>query len=210
MPSLEWDGRELELVFRLDSKLYDGRFANSGWLQEFPDPMTKLTWDNAALVSLATAEKLGLKHEEVVKLKFKGREIEAPVYVMPGQVDGTVAVSLGYGRTAAGKVGGSLAEGIEPVGFNAYQAPHHRRHVVRYRLDRRTDWREVSLCHHARSFLDRQGWHGRPGGARRRTGARGHAGGIQQAATLPSPYGRGVGGEGRRCERPTFAAQPSP
>ena len=82
--------------------------------------MTKLTWDNAALMSPATAEKLGVAHEDVVKLKFKGREVEAPVYVMPGQADGTVAVSLGYGRTAAGKVGGSLAEGIEPVGFDAY------------------------------------------------------------------------------------------
>ena len=57
----------------------------------------------------------------MVKLKFKGREIEAPVYVMPGQADGTVAVPLGYGRTAAGKVGGSVADGIAPVGFNAYK-----------------------------------------------------------------------------------------
>ena len=112
---------DLELVFRPDSKLYDGRFANNGWLQEMPDPMTKLTWDNAALMSPATAEKLGVAHEDVVKLKFKGREVEAPVYVMPGQADGTVAVSLGYGRTAAGKVGGSAADGIEPVGFDAYK-----------------------------------------------------------------------------------------
>ena len=115
------DGRRLEFIFYPDSKLYDGRFANNGWLQEMPDPMTKLTWDNAALMSPATAEKLGVAHEDVVKLKFKGREVEAPVYVMPGQADGTVAVSLGYGRTAAGKVGGSAADGIEPVGFDAYK-----------------------------------------------------------------------------------------
>ncbi len=86
-----------------------------------PDPLTKLTWDNAALMSVATARKLGVEHEYVVKLKFKGREVEAPVYVMPGQADGTVALSLGYGRTAAGKVGGSAADGVEPVGFNAYK-----------------------------------------------------------------------------------------
>ena len=120
-PSTGWNGRDLELIFRPDSKLYDGRFANNSWLQEMPDPMTKLTWDNAALMSPATAEKLGVAHEDVVKLKFKGREVEAPVYVMPGQADGTVAVSLGYGRTAAGKVGGSAADGIEPVGFDAYK-----------------------------------------------------------------------------------------
>ena len=116
-----WDGGDLEPIFCPDSKLYDGRFANNGWLQEMPDPMTKLTWDNAALMSPATAKKLGVEHEDVVKLKFKGREVEAPVYVMPGQADGTVAVSLGYGRTAAGKVGGSVADGIEPVGFDAYK-----------------------------------------------------------------------------------------
>jgi molybdopterin-containing oxidoreductase family iron-sulfur binding subunit len=82
--------------------------------------MTRLTWDNAALMSPATAEKLGVKSEDVVRLKYEGRELEAPVYVMPGQADGTVALPLGYGRTAAGKVGGSLADGIPPVGFNAY------------------------------------------------------------------------------------------
>ena len=103
----EWDGRTLELAFHPDSKLYDGRFANNSWLQEMPDPMTKLTWDNAALMNAATAEKLGVAHEDVVKLKFRGREVEVPVYVMPGQADGTVAVNLGYGRTAAGKVGGA-------------------------------------------------------------------------------------------------------
>ena len=120
-PAFDSTRGDLELAFYPDTKLYDGRFANNGWLQEMPDPMTKLTWDNAVLMSPATAEKLGVAHEDVVKLKFKGREVEAPVYVMPGQADGSVAVSLGYGRTAAGKVGGSVADGIEPVGFDAYK-----------------------------------------------------------------------------------------
>jgi molybdopterin-containing oxidoreductase family iron-sulfur binding subunit len=110
----------LEIIFTPDYKVYDGRFANNGWLQELPDPMTRLTWDNAALMSPATAAKLGVQHEDVVRLKYEGRELEAPVYVMPGQADGTVALPLGYGRTAAGVVGGSQAEGIPPVGFNAY------------------------------------------------------------------------------------------
>ena len=111
---------ELEIIFCPDSKVYDGRFANNGWLQELPDPMTRLTWDNAALMSPATAAKLGVASQDVVRLQYEGRELEAPVYVMPGQADGTVALPLGYGRTAAGKVGGSVADGVPPVGFNAY------------------------------------------------------------------------------------------
>ena len=111
---------ELEIIFLPDQKVYDGRFANNGWLQELPDPITALTWDNAAMMSPATAKVLGVKSEDVVKLKYEGREVEAPVLVVPGQADGTVAVTLGYGRTAAGKVGGSVADGIPPVGFNAY------------------------------------------------------------------------------------------
>ena len=94
---------QLEIIFCPDSKVYDGRFANNGWLQELPDPMTRLTWDNAALMSPATAEKLGVESQDVVRLKYEGREVEAPVYVMPGQADGTVALPLGYGRTAAGQ-----------------------------------------------------------------------------------------------------------
>ncbi len=110
----------MEIIFCPDAKVYDGRFANNGWLQELPDPMTRLTWDNAAMMSPATAEKLGVQSQDVVRLKYKGRQIEAPVYVMPGQADGTVVVPLGYGRTAAGHVGGSTADGVPPVGFNAY------------------------------------------------------------------------------------------
>jgi molybdopterin-containing oxidoreductase family iron-sulfur binding subunit len=120
LPQPDITNGDLELIFLPDAKLYDGRFANNGWLQEMPDPMTKLTWDNAALMSPVTAEKLGVQSQDIVRLKYEGREIEAPVYVMPGQADGTVALPLGYGRTAAGKVGGSAADGIPPVGFNAY------------------------------------------------------------------------------------------
>jgi len=111
---------ELEIVFCEDASLYDGRFANNGWLQEAPDPMTRLAWDNAAVMSPATAKKLGVENEEVVKLKYKGREVEIPALVMPGQADGSVAVALGYGRTAAGHVGGSEADGVPPVGVDVY------------------------------------------------------------------------------------------
>ncbi|MBZ0254160.1 MAG: molybdopterin oxidoreductase, partial [Candidatus Methylomirabilis sp.] len=109
----------LELVFVQDSKVYDGRFANSAWLQELPDFMTKLTWDNAALVSPATAEKLGVRHGDLARLTLGGRTLEAAVYLMPGQAAGSVALALGYGRKAAGKVGGFYPEGVETTGFDA-------------------------------------------------------------------------------------------
>jgi molybdopterin-containing oxidoreductase family iron-sulfur binding subunit len=95
----------LEIVFRPDHTIYDGRFANNGWLQEMPKPMTKLTWDSAALLSPRTAERLGIKSEDAVELKYQGRSIIAPAWVMPGHADESVTVFLGYGRTRAGRVG---------------------------------------------------------------------------------------------------------
>ncbi|OHB83865.1 MAG: hypothetical protein A2V98_09020 [Planctomycetes bacterium RBG_16_64_12] len=112
---------ELEIVFRCDAKVYDGRFANNGWLEEMPDPVTRLTWGNAALFSPATADELGVRDQTLVKLGYKGREVEMPAYVLPGQADGSVAVQLGYGRTAAGHVGGLVEGGVEPVGVDLYK-----------------------------------------------------------------------------------------
>ncbi len=110
----------LELVFCRDSSLHDGRWANNGWLQETPDPVTKLTWDNAAWVSPATAKALGVKTGSVVRLALGHQAVEIPVYVLPGQAAGSIAVALGYGRTAAGRVGGDTAEGVQPVGTDVY------------------------------------------------------------------------------------------
>jgi MoCo/4Fe-4S cofactor protein with predicted Tat translocation signal len=104
---------ELEVVFRLDPSVVDGRYANSGWLQELPRPITKLTWDNAALVAPRTAERLHIGNGDLVTLRCAGREVEAPAWIVPGQADGTVTVHLGYGRTRAGRVG-------DGVGFDAY------------------------------------------------------------------------------------------
>ncbi len=104
---------EFELVFLRDSRLHDGRFANNGWLQEMPDPLTKLTWDNAALISPRTAERLGLNTGDVVTLEVRGRRLDIPVLVQPGQHDRSIAVALGFGREHAGRVG-------DGVGFNAY------------------------------------------------------------------------------------------
>ncbi len=103
----------LEIVFRPDPSVWDGRFANNGWLQELPRPFTKLTWDNAALVSPGTSERLGLNREDVVKLAFEGREVQAPVLIVPGHADDSVTVHLGYGRRRAGRIGSG-------VGVNAY------------------------------------------------------------------------------------------
>ncbi len=103
----------LEVVFEPDFTIWDGRFTNNAWLQELPKPLTKLTWDNAAIISIPTAEKLGLQDEQVVTLSLNGHTVEAPIYIQPGQPDDVVVLSLGYGR----KAGGSLVIG---QGFNAY------------------------------------------------------------------------------------------
>jgi len=95
----------LELVFLPDRKVYDGRFANNAWLQELPDPVTKLTWDNALFVSPRTAEALGLGMGDVVKLTSTGRALEVPVYILPGQADFSLGLPLGYGRRKAGRIG---------------------------------------------------------------------------------------------------------
>ena len=106
---------ELELALRPDPSLYDGRFANNAWLQELAKPITKLTWDQAALLSPRTAERFGVGNERVVRLTVGGRSIEAPVWINPGQADGVVVLQLGYGRTRAGKVGNGIGVNAFPL-----------------------------------------------------------------------------------------------
>ena len=95
----------LEAVFRPDPTIYDGRFANNAWLQEVPKSLTKLTWDNAALISPATADRLRLISGDVVELKQGGRSLRIAVWLSPGQAPDTVTLNLGYGRTRAGRTG---------------------------------------------------------------------------------------------------------
>jgi MoCo/4Fe-4S cofactor protein with predicted Tat translocation signal len=124
---------EWEIVFRTDPTVYDGRFANNGWLQELPKPLTKVTWDNVALLSPKTAERMGVGRKigwkggevfaDVIRIEYKGRTVQAPAMVMPGQPDNVVTVFLGYGRKRAGRVG-------TKTGYNAYNirtsdAPWH-------------------------------------------------------------------------------------
>lgn len=113
----EMDSGSLEVVFT-SSSVFDGRFANNGWLQELPESVTKITWGNAAIVSVATAEKLGLAQDKIAKISVNGKEIAVPVFVQPGQAPGSIGLAVGYGRTKAGRVGGFAAADIEPVGVN--------------------------------------------------------------------------------------------
>ncbi|MFZ5828619.1 MAG: 4Fe-4S dicluster domain-containing protein, partial [Planctomycetota bacterium] len=110
----------VELVFRPDAKTFDGRFANNGWLQELPEPITRLTWDNAAVLSPQTAEQLGIADGTLVKVEHGGQRIELPAMYLPGMAEGVVGLSLGYGRTAAGKVGGSFIDQVPMVGTSVY------------------------------------------------------------------------------------------
>jgi MoCo/4Fe-4S cofactor protein with predicted Tat translocation signal len=114
-------GPGMEIVFRPDPTIGDGRFANNGWLQELPKPLTKLTWDNAAHMSPPTARRLGISMErtargvqtDIVELRYRGRNVKAPAWIMPGHPDDTVTVHFGYGRRRTGRVGSS-------TGFDAY------------------------------------------------------------------------------------------
>ena len=115
-----WTEGPLEIVFARGATVDDGRYANSGWLQETPDPMTKVTWDNVAVLAPATAAKLGVRDDTLVRLKYAGHQREIPAYLLPGVAEGTVVVSLGYGRTAAGQVGGSQSQEVASVGVDLY------------------------------------------------------------------------------------------
>jgi molybdopterin-containing oxidoreductase family iron-sulfur binding subunit len=124
-------------VFQACPKLEGGASANNGWLQELPDAVSKVTWDNPLLMSPATAASRGLKDEDVVTLASGGRSLELPILRVPGMADGTLALLLGYGRTHAGRVGNG-------VGWSAYAlrraaAPDLATGVTLTHAGRRTD-----------------------------------------------------------------------
>jgi molybdopterin-containing oxidoreductase family iron-sulfur binding subunit len=102
-----------EVVFTACAKVDDGRFANNGWLQEIPDPITKITWDNAAMISPATAKKLGVEDNDLIEITVGGRMLTAAAILAPGHAENSISIALGYGRTVVGRVG-------EKTGFNAY------------------------------------------------------------------------------------------
>ena len=121
----------VEIAFVPDAMIHDGRYANNGWLQECPRPISRITWGNAVLMSPATVDQFGLKigsyshggehggyQMPVLELRLGAQKVEAPLWILPGHADGAVTVALGYGRQRAGRVGGTTEE---PLGFDAYR-----------------------------------------------------------------------------------------
>ncbi|HWZ44727.1 MAG TPA: TAT-variant-translocated molybdopterin oxidoreductase [Candidatus Saccharimonadales bacterium] len=107
---------DVEIAFRPDPCIYDGRFVNNGWLQETPKPLTRVTWDNVAMISPAMAARMGLKQLEdygdhqsdaqnVIEIELQGRKVKAPFWPQPGHPDNTVTLFLGYGQKNAGRIG---------------------------------------------------------------------------------------------------------
>jgi molybdopterin-containing oxidoreductase family iron-sulfur binding subunit len=111
-------GAGLEIIFRPDPTIWDGRFANNGWLQELPKPYTKVTWDPTAWVSKQLADERGLREGDLVTLTYRGESIQMPVFVVPGHPARSVTVFFGYGRTHAGRVGNAVGSSQQ---FNAFK-----------------------------------------------------------------------------------------
>jgi len=141
MPAAQQAG-DMEFVVRYDPSIYDGRFANNGWLQELPKPLSKTVWDNIAMISPHTAEQMGInratdkeelvggsqgvsfintrggnQNSDLVTVDFQGAEIQKPVpmWITPGHPDGVVTLFMGYGRTKAGKIGTGLGYSVFDV-----------------------------------------------------------------------------------------------
>ncbi len=106
-------GNKIELQLYQNATVKDGKRANNPWLQELPEPVSKVTWDNFAAMSITTAEKLGYEEGDVITISANGYAIDLPILLQPGQAQNTISVAVGYGRTKAGKVG-------DEVGRNAY------------------------------------------------------------------------------------------
>ena len=110
---IKLDDNKFEIVFNASSSVYDGRFANNGWLQEIPKPVTSLTWDNAALISIKVAKKLNIKNGQMLEIKIDNKSIKLPAWITPGQNQKSISLELGYGREFEGRLGNG-------VGFNVY------------------------------------------------------------------------------------------
>lgn len=106
-------GGAVEVIFRPDPSIYDGRFANNAWLQELPKPMTKVTWDNPVLMSPKTASDMKIEQDDVISIENAGQKIEGAVWIQPGHPDDSITLFFGYGRRNSGRTG-------EAKGFDAY------------------------------------------------------------------------------------------
>ncbi|HEX6534812.1 MAG TPA: 4Fe-4S dicluster domain-containing protein [Gemmatimonadaceae bacterium] len=124
-----------EIVFLPSRGVYDGRFADNAWLQELPDPITKLTWDNAATMAPAHAARLGIVTGDVVALRLGPRTLDVPALLVPGQADGVVSLAIGYGRRGAEAVARGV--GANANLLRASDAPHAATGLVIARTGRR-------------------------------------------------------------------------
>jgi MoCo/4Fe-4S cofactor protein with predicted Tat translocation signal len=117
-------GDEVEVIFRPDPCIYDGRFINNGWLQETPKPLTRVTWDNVAMISPAMAERMKFNQlqdnndhqsdaQNIIEIELQGKKVKAPFWPQPGHPDNAVTLFLGYGREKTGRIGTG-------TGYNAY------------------------------------------------------------------------------------------
>jgi MoCo/4Fe-4S cofactor protein with predicted Tat translocation signal len=112
---------KFELRFIQSSQTFDGRYANNGWLVECPDPITKIVWDNAALINKNDADEMGIELGDLIEIKLGALTLTLPAYIQWGQPKGVIGLSLGFGRTAAGPIGGDSVSGAESVGFDTYK-----------------------------------------------------------------------------------------
>jgi molybdopterin-containing oxidoreductase family iron-sulfur binding subunit len=138
-----------DIVFRLDPTLWDGRYANLGWLQELPKPLSTLTWGNVIAVSPAWARDADAENGDMLELDIDGRKLSGPAWIMPGQADNTFGLWLGHGRKQAGRVGNG-------VGYDAYHVrpaatPWLTRGLVR-KLDRNESLAVTQLHHRMEGF----------------------------------------------------------
>ncbi len=117
-PATEATG--VEVVFRPDPYVIDGRFANNGWLLELPRPITKLCWDNAALLAPATAERLGVGNGDVVELRRGAHAVQAPVWIVPGHAADSITLPLGFGRRRGG--GNAVGAGVDAYALRTSDA----------------------------------------------------------------------------------------
>ena len=108
----------IEINFRTDPTIYDGRFANNGWLQELPKPLTKVTWDNLIYISAKTATDQKLSTDDRAEVSYKGVAVQGAVFVYPGHPDDSITLHLGYGRQYGGNV--ATVSGENGGGFNVY------------------------------------------------------------------------------------------
>ncbi len=142
----EIDRDDFEVIFVPADGIYDGRFANNGWLQELPHALTKLVWDNAAIMSPGTAKSLGIKHGLMIALRRGENKVELPVYEMPGCAPGVVTVAIGYGRTKVGAVGGDPDNDVDVVGIDVSPIRSSDSMMIAYKVEGRPNLREYELA----------------------------------------------------------------